>query len=436
MSNKLGIIGDKPQSRDLLVVAFHYPPDNTSSGVLRTLKFTHYLLHHGWKSTVLSAPVSLYRNTDSALANEIPAEVQVYRTWAVDLKKALGIRGMYPGFLTYPDRYWPWFFSALRRGKSLLRSGRFRAIYSTYPVPTAHLIGMFLKANTGLPWVADFRDPWLEDSMPSLERRLAIYIERKIVTNADRVICNTPSMRRMFLKRYPTIAPEKFVTITNGYDEPDFSGLVPQPCNKFHIIYPGVIDSGSRNPATLFAGVAQALSRGWLRPDDLAITFLGCGPHGGRSEFRNDVEKYGLSSFVQVHEGRVPYRKSLEQLAGGDLLVALCEPLGQGREVEAIKEWTSLQVPVKVYEYLRLGRPMLALVSGGAIAEVLSNTGGGFVVPPNDVEGIALALKKSYENRTAHRDTIDTAPMQVSQYSRENLTRFLARELDALVPSS
>ena len=428
-------MGVAPARRQLLVVAFHYPPDNTSSGVLRTLKFTQYLRQHGWQSTVLSVPVALYRNTDRALADMIPPDVSVHRTWAMDIKHSLGVRGVYPGFLTYPDRYWPWLFSAVRRGKALLRDGQFRAIYSTYPVPTAHLIGMRLKAHSGLPWIADFRDPWLEDSMPALESRLATIIERKVVTTADRVICNTPSMRRMFLERYPTVDLAKFVTVTNGYDEPDFSGLVPRTHPKFHIMYPGVIDSGSRNPATLFAGVAVALSRGWLRRDDLAITFLGCGPHGGRPEFRSDVARYGLTEFVQVQEGRIPYRQALEQLAGGDLLVALCEPLGQGQGVEAVKRWTALQVPVKVYEYLRLGRPMVALVSGGAIAEVLDRTGGGCVVAPNDVEGIARALKAFYESRSASQRRTSAISPLVSQYSRENLTRVLADELNVLAPA-
>lgn len=423
-------------SRNLLVVAFHYPPDNTSTGVLRTLKFTQYLLQDGWRSTVLSVPEALYRDTDPALASQIPPEITVRRTWAVDLKQTLSIGGSYPGFLTYPDRYWPWLLSAVRRGAQLLRTGGFRAIYSTYPVPTAHVIGWRLKKRFGLPWIADFRDPWLEDSMPTLEKRLATVLERQVAVHADRVICNTPSMRRMFLERYPTLPPEKFVTITNGYDEPDFVGLVPQRREKFQIIYPGVIDGAPRNPAPLLAGVALALDRGWLRRDDLVINFLGCGSYGHHDKFRADVKRYGLEDVVEVQVPRIPYRQALEQLAGGDVLVALCEPLGDGPQVEAIRRWSSLQVPVKVYEYLRLGRPILALVSGGAIPDLLSRTGGGDVVPPADAETIASKLRERYATRVPPRSGEARVNAEIARYSRSNLSRLLSAELDRLAAST
>jgi len=418
--------------RNVLVIAFHYPPDNTSTGVLRTLKFTQYLLPDGWRSTVLSVPVKLYRNVDPALAAQIPPDVIVHRSWGVDLKQTLNFAGSYPGFLTYPDRFWPWLFSAVPRGRRLLRSGNFQAIFSTYPVPTAHVIGWRLKLSSGLPWIADFRDPWLEDSMPPLERRMAVWLEGKVARHADRVICNTPAMRRMFLARYPDVSPEKFVTITNGYDEPDFVGLVPRRREKFQIIYPGIIDGGSRDPAPLLAGIALALERGWLRRDDLLINFLGCGSYGEHQRFRSDVKRYGLSDLIEIQVPRIPYRQALEQLAGGDLLVALCEPLGDGPEIEAIRQWSLLQVPVKVYEYLRLGRPMLALVSAGAIPELLERTGGGSVVPPSDVNGIAEALKRSYAERNRPAAAASSVNQDIARYSRANLAKLLVAELNRI----
>jgi glycosyltransferase involved in cell wall biosynthesis len=425
-----------PISRQLLVIAFHYPPDNSSSGVLRTLKFTQYLLQGGWCSTVLSVPEQMYRDTDPALTANVPPEVSIHRTWAVDLKKKLSIAGSYPGFLAYPDRYWPWLFSAVRRGTQLLRGGRFHGVYSTYPVPTAHLIGLRLKRRFGLPWIADFRDPWLEDSMPWLERRLAISFERAVVTEADRIICNTPAMRRMFLERYPQLDPSKFVTITNGYDEPDFVGLVPVEREKFQIIYPGVIDGASRDPSPLLAGIAAALQRGWLRRDDLIVNFLGSGAYGRHPAFLAAVKAHGLEDVTEVQEARIAYRQALEQLAGGDVLVALCEPIGVGPQTEAVKRWSSLQVPVKVYEYLRLGRPILALVSDGAIAEILARTGGGEVVPPSDVEGIARQLREFYSNRTANVRGTKALTAEVAHYSRANLARLLVAELDSLAAAS
>lgn len=418
------------ERRRMLAVAFHYPPDHTSTGVLRTLKFTQYLVGHGWRSDVVSVPESLYVSTDPAFNQQVPQGTRVFRTWAADVKALLGVRGIYPDFAAIPDRYWPWIFSAARRAGRLLREEKVDVVYTTYPVATAHLVGLWLKSRfRGIPWVADFRDPWVEDSMPPFRRWLEGHLERMVVERADRVICNTPAMRRSFLARYPGVAPEKFVTITNGYDEADFAGLRPEPVAKFEILYPGMIATGNRNPRPLLAGIRMAIDRGWLNPDDLQITFLGCGPNGRDPEFQGNLDRFRLREASSLVEDRVPHRQALRRMAGADVLVVLSEPLGEGPAIEAERRWSHLQVPAKVYEYLRLGRPMLALVSGGAVAELLGQTRGGVVVAPGDVEGIARSLGELYRRQAKSSPAL---PALVEGYTRENLTKRLVEELNSL----
>ncbi|MGH7487036.1 MAG: glycosyltransferase, partial [bacterium] len=209
---------DDKEWRDLLVVAFHYPPDNTSTGVLRTAKFTEYLLRHKWHSRVVTVPERLYASRNPTETCDVPDGISVERPWACDIKELVGIRGAYPGWLAVPDRYWPWLFTGYLAGARAVRRYRVDALYSTAPVPTAHLIGLLLKKRFGLPWVADFRDPWVEDSMPRLRRWCEGKMERRVIESADRVICNTPTMRRAFTAAYPSIPATKFSTITNGYD--------------------------------------------------------------------------------------------------------------------------------------------------------------------------------------------------------------------------
>ena len=115
--------GSAPNDRKLLVIAFHYPPDNTSTGGLRTFKFTEYLLRHGWRSHVISVPTNLYRSLDPAGAARMPKEVTVERVWARDAKSVFGFRGVYPSWLGIPDRYWTWLFSGTRAGGGSLASG-------------------------------------------------------------------------------------------------------------------------------------------------------------------------------------------------------------------------------------------------------------------------------------------------------------------------
>lgn len=412
----------------VLVVAFHYPPDNTSTGVLRTAKFTEYLLRHGWRSSVITVPEELYTSRNPAGVEKISGVISVDRTWACDVKSAFGIRGVYPGWLAVPDRYWPWFFTGCKAGAKAIKRGGIDAIYSTSPVPTAHLIGLHLKKRFGLPWIADFRDPWVEESMPRLRRWLEGKMERSVIAAADRVICNTPAMRRSFLDAYPGVDEGKFVTISNGYDEADISAIVPVRAERFHILYPGVIDAENRNPSDLLIAVRRALERGWLREDDLQITFLGAGAYAESARFREDVRLAGLERKLDVVVERIPYRQALARMAGADVVVLLSAHSGPS----AAQAWTAMQVPAKLYEYFRLGRPMLAIVAEGAVSELLLEAGVTIPIAPGDIENIASTLRTYYAERRAPPPTLPAATPAVSAYSREALTSQLARELDAL----
>lgn len=422
--------------RRVLVVAFHYPPDNASTGVLRTLKFTQYLVRHGWLSDVLSVGDTHYVNRDDNLSRQIPETTTVYRTRATDIKKTFSIGGVYPGILEIPDRYWPWIRTAYRKGLEILDSGEYSALYATYPIASALIAGWLLKRRTGLPLIVDFRDPWVEESMPFVNRRIEGYLERKVISHADRVICNTPAMHASFIKRYPGVPPEKFVTITNGYDEPDFAGLEPMPIEKFEVLYPGVIDRENRDPEPLLAAIAVCIERGWIPRDNMQMTFLGCGPYGHHPKFRSDVERFGLKDVVSVTEQRIPYQDALRRLAGADVVAVLSEPLGTGKDADALRRWTHMQVPAKVYEYLRLGRPILALVSGGAVAELLGATQRGHTVAPLGTDRIAEILRDLYQGRSSTIAVPAHAPSDIVVYNRENLTARLAEELNKLVDTA
>jgi glycosyltransferase involved in cell wall biosynthesis len=92
-----------------------------------------------------------------------------------------------------------------------------------------------------------------------------------------------------------------------------------------------------------------------------------------------------------------------------------------------------MQVPAKLYEYLRVGRPMLALVGEGAVRELMEDTGAGLPISSRNPEEIAMALRRLYSNRRAGAAQSDLPGMNVSRYSRESLTAMLAHELDRLV---
>jgi glycosyltransferase involved in cell wall biosynthesis len=195
-------------------------------------------------------------------------------------------------------------------------------------------------------------------------------------------------------------------------------------------LHPGLIDTENRDPVPLLRGIRRALDKGWLDENDLLITFLGTGVYGDSERFKEDVASLSLEPFVQVTVDRVPYRQALARMAGADVLIVLSENLSDvGAQVQA---WTAMQVPAKLYEYLRLGRPLLALVSEGAVKELLETTRTGAATPPRDTEGVALALKRLYAERLPIRSSLPPANSSISSYSRESLSAALAEQLHAL----
>ena len=149
------------------MVAYHYPPIHESSGVQRTLAFSHYLRDHGWDSIILTVKPRTYQAVDDSFRNEVEEGITVKRTFALDAGRDLAIRGRYPGILAVPDRWVSWWGTAVPAAMRLIREFRPQAIWSTYPIATAHLIALTVQRISNLPWIADFRDLMTEHGFPS-----------------------------------------------------------------------------------------------------------------------------------------------------------------------------------------------------------------------------------------------------------------------------
>jgi hypothetical protein len=413
--------------RKLLVIAFHYPPDNSSTGVLRTLKFTQYLLDFGWRSEVISVPEHLYPNQDPRLLPNVPPEVRVHRPWAADSRKLFGIKGRYPAFLGVPDRYWSWYFAATRKARRLVSDGQIDAIYSTFPFPTAHLIGLAVKRRSGLPWIADFRDSWVDGFLGPVRYRVDGWLERRVIAHADQVIMNTPATRRYYLGRYPEQPAAKFVTITNGYDENDFRDLDLSTGAAFEVIFAGWLNDANRDPEPVLKGAALAVERGWIPKNELRLTFLGAGPYANSKRFQDQLRRYKLLENAEVTVQRVPYREALCRQARADVVVILTD---DAKRMAENRDWTFMAVPAKLYEYLRLGKFMLVLSRAEAVRELLSEVHAPSPLLPSDTEGVASALREAYLQR-ARNPTPELDPA-IRKYERRELTRELAKVLDGL----
>lgn len=415
-----------------LFIAFHYPPESSSSGVLRTLKFSRYLPEYGWRVTVITLREDAYEEIDPGLLTQIPPEVKVVRTRYLNSKRHFAIAGYYPALLAIPDRWIGWLPWALAAARRVMRDDPADLVFSTSPMATAHVIAGRVARRYRLPWVADFRDPWYEEppepGTPAVVHWAARHLERTVARRADRLLTTTEHMADMLRTRYGATARDKTCAIVNGYDEDDFSAFPPPPTQRsarLDIVHAGQINAEFRDPRPLFKALREAADAGWLDLAEVHVTFIGGGSFAQDPALASAIAELRLQDSVSF-AARIPYDQALRRMAQSDLLLLL-----------QASEDTRQLVPAKFYEYLRLRRPMLALLYDGATSQLLQRAQAGWSVHPDQGATLARTLgdivslwkEQALAERVADLDFL-------RQYDRRHLTGLLAGHFDKLVERS
>lgn len=420
---RLAAPADRPK-RKALMVAFHFPPQAGSSGILRTLNFVKYLPRNGWQPLVLSAHPRAYVECRDDLLKSIPSGTPVVRAQALDAAKHLSIKGKYPGWLALPDRWGSWWPGAFAAGMKLIREQQPDVIWSTYPIATAHLIGASLARHSGLPWIADFRDPMINGDYPSdpLQRRLWQRLEACVLRQATRCVFTTERAAQVYRDRYPEHAG-KCLVIENGYDEDAFEGNAPHragvPDDKLLLLHSGIIYPRDRDPSSFFKAIAGLVADGVLRKDSLCVRFRA--PHHG-AEVRALAEQAGLAEVVDIAPP-IPYREAIAEMLAADLLLVF-----QGCHFNS-------QIPAKIYEYLRSATPVLGLVDlQGDTARKLGGFPSVALASIDQAEEIEAALRHWLENRSRadFRAALREDAESVRLFSRSTQAKALGAFLDQI----
>ena len=220
--------------RRVLLIAYHYPPMHGSSGLQRTYRFAQYLREFGWQPAVLSIDPRAYQAT-SAGASPLDG-VEVCRAFGMDAARQLSCFGHYPGFLARPDRWVSWWLGGVISGLKMISSFRPDVLWSTYPIATAHLIGHTLAQRSGLPWVADFRDPMAHDGYPedAVTWQSFLRVEEKVFSVAAATTFTTGGALDFYRQRYQA-THAKFHQIENGYDEDAFLVAENREIGRAHV---------------------------------------------------------------------------------------------------------------------------------------------------------------------------------------------------------
>ncbi len=413
-------------TRRALLIAYHFPPVQGSSGILRTLSFARHLPEFGWEPLILTAHPRAYPRTSDHQLADIPEDLVVTRAFALDTARHLAIRGTYPGPLAVPDRWWTWWLGAVPAGLRMIRRYRPEVIWSTAPIVTAHWIAATLNRLSGLPWIADIRDLLTEPDEPAdpLAWKATRRIETRALKASTRTVVVSPGQRTEYLRQFPDLDPDRITVIPNGYDEAAFAAIereAESPATSqagrgtvLHLVHSGVLYPQSRNPRPFFEALAELIEEGVIAAERIRITLRAS---GSEDQFAAQAQQSGLAEQVELPPP-LPYRQALAEILEADGLL-----LFQGEDCNTA-------IPAKLYEYIRARRPLFALTDPeGATGETIQRIGSPYLAPLESAEAIKPVLKRFLSDIQTGNIFLPT-PEAVEQFSRRRGSQALAELFD------
>ncbi|OGL41468.1 MAG: hypothetical protein A2042_01480 [Candidatus Schekmanbacteria bacterium GWA2_38_11] len=406
----------------VLFISYYFPP-SISAGSFRILRFVKYLPENGWIPYVLTIKTKKYiRNSlDFDILKSFPKEAKIFRTHiflfsekyknllkflksiTLNLKGKNEVcqkenkikvnpnssKGSYkkiPGeLLRTPDIDIGWLPFAFFRGIFLIYKNKIDVIYATGGPFTTPIIGLLLKKFTRLPLVVDFRDPWSDNYIRDFSnpyfKKLAYYFEKKVLKNADKIIANNEALKNNLISLHKEISREKFFVITNGFDEDDFNDLRQVSFEKYSIAYIGSLYD-SHSPDSFLKGLKNLVEKVPGIEKNIQVLFVG----DEGKKYIEKVKEYSIDKMVYFL-GEKPHRDSLEILISSNLLLAtLTVPPG------------ATFIPGKIYEYMRSGKPILAITTEGAFKNFLKiEVPNAKILDPQDIDGITDAIHFFYK---------------------------------------
>ena len=406
--------------RKLLLIAYHFPPIQGSTGTTRSIAFSRYLDESDWDTCVLTISPGAYENISGENEKLIPSYVRVERAWGIDTRRTLSVFGRYPRFLALPDRWQSWVLGGYFRGLTVIKDWQPDVIMSTYPIATAHLIGFLLSRKFGLPWVAEFRDPMLQSNYPrNVQERWAFKkIEGLVFRNASRVLVTTDGCRQLYLDRYSQFDGNHISTISNGYDPTIFpdhkQSDLDEHNDRLVLLHSGLLYPHERNPTEFFKAISDLLTSRFFDQHHIEFRFRAS---GNEEQYCQMVDALGIAGVVRFLP-RLSYQKAVEEMLSVDALMIF--------QADNCND----QIPAKVYEYLYAQKPILGFADpAGETGKFLSSVGINSTAKLENRSDIAVTVR-SFVRDLESGEAFVVPQSEVRRYSRQSLTRDLARVLE------
>jgi glycosyltransferase involved in cell wall biosynthesis len=374
-----------------LIVTYYFPPTG-GGGVQRNAKLIKYLSRKDWKfSVVTSDGHSANIASDESLQADVPSDVEIIpvsflnngkNKFLSSIKSTFFIRFI-SSFLFIPDRHKKWVQAAKKSIIETLAQKSYDLVLISSPPYSLAQMAAELTEELSIPVVLDMRDPWTTNPYKiyptSWHKKQDQKCERKSIKKIKYGISAYQSLVNFYSTSIAGFDKNNWRTIPNGFDEEDFKNIIPQnlESNKFHIAFSGTFYSHLNNPKFLFQAIA-----GLGKEEREKIRFHHIG--SSAQNLKKIAARHGLQNNL-VEWGYQNHKKCLEILSGMDAFCFILDSTNKNADKT---------IGGKVYEYLRLGKPILALVPhSGEAADCVNKTESGIVIDPSDTQRVLKLLQ-------------------------------------------
>jgi glycosyltransferase involved in cell wall biosynthesis len=429
--------------KKVLIITYYWPPSG-GAGVQRWLKFVKYLRNFQWEPIVFTVENGEFPEQDQSLLADIPQNLTVIKQpikepyalykWFTGRKKNEKIHA---GFLSekkrnsifqdvsvwirgnvfIPDARMFWIKPSVKSILKWLKRNKVDAIVSTGPPHSCHLIALKLKMKTGLPWLADFRDPWTnidfykDLKLTSWADKKHHILEKKVVTEADAVVTIGKTMQQEFQLQFN----RRIECITNGYDDEDIRDFNLIPDQQFSLVHVGTLVK-TRNPTGLWQSLKELIEEIPEFKNHLQIKLVG----KADATVIESLNSFGLDNYVQ-YTNYLEHSKVVCLQQQAQLLLLLINRTPNAKGV----------LTGKMFEYLAAKRPILCIgPPDGDAAHIIEETKSGKTVHYDDIAAIKKTVLDYYRSYLNHH--LNNNELQIDAYSRKNLTAQLVQVLNRI----
>jgi hypothetical protein len=412
-----------------LLIAYNFPPLANAESIV-TAKMVKGIKERGWHTEVCTVkPKSDPASNDKDLLDLLPAGLEIHRCPSLPgdkltrLLRVLGLQKFGSLIGSFPDEKIFWLPTAVMKINQLVKNSNYRVIYSTsFPI-TNHLLGYLTKKKFGLPWLANFSDPWVDSPFysPTLNslKNLHSYWEKKIVESADIITFPNDGFLSLVMAKYPRKLKNKCHVIPHSYTP--FNSVDPEnsmlDTNKLNVVYLGTFH-GQRTPLPLFEAL-KIFKKDINSQAKLRIYLIGRMPH---ENYEKIIRKYDIENLVKLIKP-LPYNMAMEYAYQATVLLT----------VDPISKNSDIFMSSKLIEYLGLEKSIWGLLTVPGVGSSFAKSLDLYMADIRKRESIVSSLKEIYRSwETGSLKSINLKNPEIQNYNINNTSKKLAIILNSM----